>query len=248
MTLVSVIRLSSLQSISNSTDIPWDNPSHASLSAVEVNVGIVCACLPAMRPLFALMMPEYFSGPQQYTNTTQVDIERRIHSRKPSAGTMAYTTRSNTPRTMTPRSITPQPATSLQNLRPVLSRTPSGKFSVGSNYTQNNNSRVFFQSPPTFHSRAGSNTSTSSAALRPKPLNIKPLEPKPLRFQGEINPLRMSPITPFSPPKVQGTWPATSAGFTARHGNGSSTTLGSMGRPKTSGSTKPLPITPFPVG
>lgn len=249
-TLVSVIRLSSLQSISNSTDVSWDNPAHASLSAVEVNVGIICACLPAMRPLLALMMPKYFSGSPQYTSIPPPNMTRVSHLRKPSANTNGYTTRPISTKTMVSRTMTPQPNNSLQTLRPVLSQPASGRISVRSKYSLENTSQVpvFARSArtSTLHSRSGSNVTFESAstALRPKPLKIKPQ-----RFQGEINPLRMSPVTPFSPPSmngnspwvsgVDGNWPLTR----------SNTTVSSSARPWTANADiKPLPITPFPVG
>ena len=77
VTMVSIIRLYTLDNIANSTDISFDNVDHATLSAVEVNVGIICACIPAMRPLFALLAPHYFSAVPQYTNARILDIERQ---------------------------------------------------------------------------------------------------------------------------------------------------------------------------
>ncbi|USP80948.1 uncharacterized protein yc1106_08222 [Curvularia clavata] len=79
VSLVSVIRLYSLDAISNSTDVSFDNTDHATLSAVEVNVGIICACLPAMRPLFALVLPQYFSDAPRYLKhrTFKVDVAER---------------------------------------------------------------------------------------------------------------------------------------------------------------------------
>ncbi|KAF1977902.1 hypothetical protein BU23DRAFT_452096, partial [Bimuria novae-zelandiae CBS 107.79] len=58
--LVSIIRLQTLVAVSNSTDPTFDNPPAAMLSAIETNVGIICACLPSMRPLLASMMPSFF--------------------------------------------------------------------------------------------------------------------------------------------------------------------------------------------
>ncbi|KAF2708377.1 hypothetical protein K504DRAFT_381978, partial [Pleomassaria siparia CBS 279.74] len=58
--LVSIIRLSSLLRISNSTDPTFDNPPAATYSVVECNLSIICACLPYMRPLLSTMPPTYF--------------------------------------------------------------------------------------------------------------------------------------------------------------------------------------------
>jgi hypothetical protein len=132
-----VIRLYSLHDVAKSNDISWDNPAHASLSAVEVNVAIICACLPAMRPLLALLMPTYFSAAAQYT-----DVPRKLDLdgswfRKETDNTYDDS-RSETPRQFTykatthvlPGAATPQShrpslsrTTTPQNQRPSLSRT-----------------------------------------------------------------------------------------------------------------------------
>ncbi|KAF2277675.1 uncharacterized protein EI97DRAFT_301179 [Westerdykella ornata] len=77
--IVSVVRLHSLFSISNSRDPTFDNPPAATLSSVETNIGIITACLPSMRPLLSAMMPNYFprSTPSYYANgRSEVDEEQ----------------------------------------------------------------------------------------------------------------------------------------------------------------------------
>jgi hypothetical protein len=290
--MVSIIRLYTLDNIANSKDISFDNTDHATLSAVEVNVGIICACLPAMRPLFALLAPHYFSAAPQYTNIRAFDIERQKQRTGPQGNTRPTTastrTRPNTARTTiarpnttttrtrpnTARTTITGPATStnitrpstaqtstrpstshtlklettmpradsvqgdipLQPLVPTLSRTPSGRFSVAKS-----------SRPPTLrlpsynnHSRNASGSSQSTqSSTRGRSTT---------RFQGRPDPLRMSPITPFSPP-----WPAPLRTV-------SPLALGSLARqpsrqrtpsplpPRTPGADKQLPITPFPVG
>ncbi|KAH8628196.1 hypothetical protein IG631_17965 [Alternaria alternata] len=293
VTMVSIIRLYTLDNIANSTDISFDNVDHATLSAVEVNVGIICACIPAMRPLFALLAPHYFSAVPQYTNARILDIERQkqrtgrqgntrpttatprtrpntarttiirptttttIRTRPSTArttmtrpGTATHVTRPSTARTTTrsstshtlklettiPRADSVQSDIPLQPLVPTLSRTPSGRFSVA------NSSR-----PPTLrlpsynnHSRNASGSSQSTqSSTRGRSAT---------RFQGRPDPLRMSPITPFSPP-----WPAPlrtgsplALGSHTRHP--SSQRAPSPLPPRTPGADKQLPLTPFPVG
>jgi hypothetical protein len=58
--IVSILRLKSLVSISNSTDPTYDNPPAATWSSVESNVGIICSCLPLLRPLLARWFPSAF--------------------------------------------------------------------------------------------------------------------------------------------------------------------------------------------
>jgi hypothetical protein len=195
-------------------------------------VGIICACLPAMRPLLALLIPQYFSATPQYTNIPVLDIERPQRRAKPQASSGTNTARTNTPRTVTPRMTSPRtdPAHEipLQELKPVLSRTPCGRFSV-------TNSR-----PPTLHllsSHGHSRIGSSNSANSTKP-NV--------RFQGRIDPRRMSPITPFSPPLPgRSTSPFAPGSYTRRP---SGTRTPALRLPRTPGADKRLPITPFPVG
>ncbi|KAK2003009.1 CFEM domain-containing protein [Colletotrichum falcatum] len=52
VTIVSVIRLRSLILFANSQNITWDYTEAAWWSTVELDVGIICACLPSLRSLF----------------------------------------------------------------------------------------------------------------------------------------------------------------------------------------------------
>ena len=45
-----------------STDITYDNVGAATWSAAELNVGIMCACVPAMRPVIGLVFPRLLSS------------------------------------------------------------------------------------------------------------------------------------------------------------------------------------------
>ncbi|KAL1596646.1 hypothetical protein SLS60_009294 [Paraconiothyrium brasiliense] len=60
--IVSILRLQSLVAISGSKDQTYDNAPAATWSAVESNVGIICSCLPLMRPLAARWLPGVFSS------------------------------------------------------------------------------------------------------------------------------------------------------------------------------------------
>ncbi|KAK8087847.1 hypothetical protein PG997_002808 [Apiospora hydei] len=55
VTIVSAIRLRSLIMFANSQNITWDYNEAAYWSTIEMHVGIVCACLPALRALFVAM-------------------------------------------------------------------------------------------------------------------------------------------------------------------------------------------------
>ncbi|KAH8650979.1 hypothetical protein BGZ60DRAFT_334095, partial [Tricladium varicosporioides] len=60
--LISVLRLRSIYVISVSTDATWDNVGAATWSTVEVNVGIICACLPTLKPLILWIFPRLFTN------------------------------------------------------------------------------------------------------------------------------------------------------------------------------------------
>ena len=56
--IVSAIRLYSLYNVAvRSTDTTWGNVGAAIWSSIEVNVGIICACLPTMKALVSRALP-----------------------------------------------------------------------------------------------------------------------------------------------------------------------------------------------
>lgn len=57
VTVISVIRLESLISFSTSDNPTWDNLKVSQWSTIEVNVGIICACMPTLRLILLRMFP-----------------------------------------------------------------------------------------------------------------------------------------------------------------------------------------------
>lgn len=57
MTVVSILRLQSLLHFSNSLNPTWDQWDVANWSTVEMNVGIICLCMPALRQLLVRFFP-----------------------------------------------------------------------------------------------------------------------------------------------------------------------------------------------
>lgn len=185
------------------------------------------------------MMPKYFTAAAQYTNIpTLRDLERppvRKHERTPSASTRGRTTRTNTAGTNTPRTDTPQLP------RPTLSRSQSGRISVTNSRPHTPHSRIApVRIDHSNHSRSGSNISIDIAAAEAR--SNTP------RFQGRLNPLRMSPVVPFSPPNSLGPamHPFGAGPFTQKPSDASGIVALESLSPQ--GATKPLPLTPFPVG
>ncbi|KAF2110268.1 hypothetical protein BDV96DRAFT_464079, partial [Lophiotrema nucula] len=54
--IISIVRLHSLLVVTHSSDPTFDNAPTATFSVVEINVAIICACLPTLRPLLAQWM------------------------------------------------------------------------------------------------------------------------------------------------------------------------------------------------
>ncbi|KAJ5836416.1 hypothetical protein N7447_002442 [Penicillium robsamsonii] len=59
--ITSIVRLISLKKIADSSDPTFDNVGAASWSAIECNTGIICACLPTLKPLLARIFPGMIS-------------------------------------------------------------------------------------------------------------------------------------------------------------------------------------------
>ncbi|KAI9054826.1 hypothetical protein LZ554_001971 [Drepanopeziza brunnea f. sp. 'monogermtubi'] len=57
VTVVSIIRLQSLVSFSNSQNPTWDNLPVSLWSTVEVSIGLICACMPTLRLVLVRLFP-----------------------------------------------------------------------------------------------------------------------------------------------------------------------------------------------
>ncbi|KAF2170774.1 hypothetical protein M409DRAFT_51034 [Zasmidium cellare ATCC 36951] len=60
--VISILRLSALYVISKSSDVSWDNPLAAIWSSLEVNVGILCSCIPTLKGCITRYFPTLFSS------------------------------------------------------------------------------------------------------------------------------------------------------------------------------------------
>jgi hypothetical protein len=189
-----------------------------------------------MRPLLALMMPNYFSVAAQYTDVPdKLDIELAPsleHTQTASVYMQSEITQTNMTGTNTPITRT------LETPRPTLSRTSSGRFTVyDSRPGTSNRAATTFQ---TSHSRSGSNISIEIAAAD--------VRSNTARLQGRINPLRMSPFIPFSP--RNSSLPLLVPGYYVEYSFNASgiVTPGSLWCPQTPIANKALPLTPLPIG
>jgi hypothetical protein len=61
--IVSIFRFRTLKIVTNSSDPYWDGEAAATWSIIELNLGIVCGCLPVLRPLLVKIMPGFTKAP-----------------------------------------------------------------------------------------------------------------------------------------------------------------------------------------
>ncbi|KAL2434364.1 hypothetical protein ABEF95_004783 [Exophiala dermatitidis] len=67
--ITSILRLHALYISSTSSDLTHDNVDAATWSSAELNVGIMCACIPAMRPVISVIFPRLL-GTSRRGNTS----------------------------------------------------------------------------------------------------------------------------------------------------------------------------------
>jgi len=82
VTVVSILRLQSLVTFATSHNPTWDQWDVSNWSTIELNVGIMCACMPAMRVLLVRLFPKILgtstnnSYHAKYGNNRSEDLGR----------------------------------------------------------------------------------------------------------------------------------------------------------------------------
>ncbi|KAJ4312890.1 hypothetical protein N0V84_009699 [Fusarium piperis] len=75
VTIVSIVRLQSLASYATTSNVTQDYVEVGYWSVIEVPVGILCACMPAIRSLFGLIFPKVFGtthrSKSEYANISE---------------------------------------------------------------------------------------------------------------------------------------------------------------------------------
>lgn len=82
VTIISILRLKSLVTFSNSQNPTWDNFEVAMFSDVEINVGIICACMPALRMLLIGLCPRISGSSGSHSNQKRKYYTRDISKPK----------------------------------------------------------------------------------------------------------------------------------------------------------------------
>lgn len=62
--VTSFLRFRYIYVLAISEDITWDNVDSATWSSIEINVAIICACLPTLKPLITSFAPCLLSSPR----------------------------------------------------------------------------------------------------------------------------------------------------------------------------------------
>ncbi|KLJ12295.1 hypothetical protein EMPG_12638 [Blastomyces silverae] len=70
VTIVSILRLHTLLKFAKSHNFTWDYVEMGYWSTIEIHVGIICACMPAMRSLLRRIFPSFFSYTQHQKSGT----------------------------------------------------------------------------------------------------------------------------------------------------------------------------------
>lgn len=64
VTIVSILRLHALVTFATSDNQTYDNFDIMLWSTTEINIGIICACMPSLRQILARIWPNVFGGEQ----------------------------------------------------------------------------------------------------------------------------------------------------------------------------------------
>jgi hypothetical protein len=59
--IISILRLHALKVAVETTDPTWDDEAAATWPTLELNMGIVCSCLPTLRPLMTRIVPRFLT-------------------------------------------------------------------------------------------------------------------------------------------------------------------------------------------
>lgn len=84
VTVVSIIRLQAIATFTNSTNATFDNYDVQFWSVLELNVGIMCACMPAIRQILVWLFPIVFRG-SSVDHSPRGNIPRSRAFRSPKA-------------------------------------------------------------------------------------------------------------------------------------------------------------------
>ena len=78
--IISILRLHTPKVAVETSDPTWDDEAAATWSILELNMGIVCSCLPTLRPLVTRILPQFIAVTTATpTNRTEVPAGSKVH-------------------------------------------------------------------------------------------------------------------------------------------------------------------------
>jgi hypothetical protein len=218
--------------MAKSSDPTFDVPNAAMFSAIELNIGILCACLPTLRPLLSAMLPSYFPTAAPYRNVETQDVERTKHQRYPTASSFTYA-----PGTAKRSYHSRTGSSSTRTNSPRYGHSRVGSKGSSRSYLGTDSELEVIRAPQASFVGTG----------RPKLVPVRSTPKASAHTDHQVHPLRMSPFQPVIPrlprlPERMSTFspiePVFRSPRQSRHQRQPS---------RTPVSHKPLPITPFPV-
>jgi Fungal rhodopsin domain len=86
--IISIARLRTLTIAGHTQDPTWDDEAAATWSIIELNLGIICGCLPMLKPLLANLFPSFVQtvNSQRYatgTFSSKAGTSRAVEEREP---------------------------------------------------------------------------------------------------------------------------------------------------------------------
>ena len=88
--IISILRLQALYVVSHTTDISWYNPLAAIWSSTEVNVGILCSCLPTLKGLVNHFFPDLFETMSTRRGSIPVELSQSSRRRNSGFANLGY--------------------------------------------------------------------------------------------------------------------------------------------------------------
>lgn len=82
VTIVSILRLQTLIQFSNTTNVTQDYVRIGYWSTIEIHVGVICACMPALRVVLSTHFPNAFGSKASQSQSSNSKLNQSS-SRKP---------------------------------------------------------------------------------------------------------------------------------------------------------------------
>jgi hypothetical protein len=86
ITVVSIVRLKFLVHFANSADPTWSQLDTILWSDIEINVGVICVCMPSMRVILVRIFPKAFGSTRNTSNKDRAKCGSRRGYKAESGG------------------------------------------------------------------------------------------------------------------------------------------------------------------